>query len=350
MKKILSVLKVAIILVAFFFPFYPVAGLDTFTTEELLAVKEQVKYEVISNPGISGIAVGDGEIIIYRDATLAYPESDLPDALKKVPYRFQESKQLNILDAPPPEVAFPVRRVRPAGGGVSIGHYTITAGTLGTVVCDAKTGEKLILSNNHVLAKVNEGLIGDPIVQPGPYDGGIVGRDTIAVLLRYVKIFRSDGSVFTPDNLVDAAIAKPVSPGLVTTNIINIGEVDGITNAYVGMQVRKMGRTSGYTDRGAVVAVHGTFKVGMDKKGKDVAIFEEQIVVSAGMALPGDSGSLVVDAHSQKAVGLIFGGNREIGLMNRIDLVLYYTETKICDRGKIITSIIIKRLPPNFGR
>ena len=42
-------------------------------------------------------------------------------------------------------------RWRPAPGGVSIGHYAITAGTLGCYVKDATTGETLILSNNLVL-------------------------------------------------------------------------------------------------------------------------------------------------------------------------------------------------------
>ncbi|MCK4828150.1 hypothetical protein KA005_71130, partial [bacterium] len=41
---------------------------------------------------------------------------------------------------------------RPAPGGVSIGHYNITAGTFGATVRCTLTGERYILSNNHVLA------------------------------------------------------------------------------------------------------------------------------------------------------------------------------------------------------
>ena len=59
-------------------------------------------------------------------------------------------------------------RIRPAPGGVSIGHRDITAGTLGCLV--AKNGQTFILSNNHVLANSNEADPGDPILQPGPYD------------------------------------------------------------------------------------------------------------------------------------------------------------------------------------
>jgi hypothetical protein len=79
-------------------------------------------------------------------------------------------------------------KVRPASGGYSLGHFQITAGTIGTCVYDILPGGSTdpnnpvhgvgvpskfyILSNNHVLANVNAGPIGAPILQPGPIDGG----------------------------------------------------------------------------------------------------------------------------------------------------------------------------------
>src|SRR3990172_7884567 len=53
-------------------------------------------------------------------------------------------------------VAFqdPKQKMRPARPGVSIGHYQITAGTLGCLV--SKNGQTFILSNNHVLADSNK--------------------------------------------------------------------------------------------------------------------------------------------------------------------------------------------------
>jgi len=83
---------------------------------------------------------------------------------------------------------------RPAPGGVSIGHYQITAGTLGLVCGDGLKGGLAILSNNHVLAngdgygypRANQG---DPILQPGPFDGGWDPQDRIGLLDRWVKIY-----------------------------------------------------------------------------------------------------------------------------------------------------------------
>ena len=53
-----------------------------------------------------------------------------------------------------------------AGG--SIGHYKITAGTLGGFVED--DSNYYMMSNNHVFANSNQCFGGDPIMQPGPVD------------------------------------------------------------------------------------------------------------------------------------------------------------------------------------
>ena len=61
------------------------------------------------------------------------------------------------------------RRLRPAQGGFSVGHYKITAGTLGTCCYDLSPFPSIpsrfyILSNNHVLANSNDAKLGDPIL------------------------------------------------------------------------------------------------------------------------------------------------------------------------------------------
>ena len=68
-------------------------------------------------------------------------------------------------------------RQRPLRIGVSVGHFTITAGTLGSFAVYRKTGEVVILSNNHVLANENRARAGDAVLQPGKYDGGRRTRD-----------------------------------------------------------------------------------------------------------------------------------------------------------------------------
>ncbi len=75
---------------------------------------------------------------------------------------------------------------RPFRLGDSCGVYTITAGTAGWLV--DKDGQKMLLSNNHVLANVNKAKIGDPILQPGTYDGGTVAACKIGSLHSFAKI------------------------------------------------------------------------------------------------------------------------------------------------------------------
>ena len=64
------------------------------------------------------------------------------------------------------------KMTRPLRIGASIGHFKITAGTLGAFVRSRDDGSVLILSNNHVLANENKAKKGDHILQPGDFDGG----------------------------------------------------------------------------------------------------------------------------------------------------------------------------------
>src|SRR6185369_9726160 len=93
-------------------------------------------------------------------------------------------------------------RRRPLVIGCSIGHFKITAGTLGCFVRDRSTGEILILSNNHVLANENSAIAGDAIIQPGDFDGGKKSTDTIGKLRSFVRLKK------TGKNLVDCAVAS----------------------------------------------------------------------------------------------------------------------------------------------
>lgn len=250
-------------------------------------------------------------------------------------------------------VAYQARtdRWRPAPGGVSIGHYQITAGTLGAFVRDASTGETLILSNNHVMANSNSAAKGDAIIQPGPYDGGAYPGDRIATLERHViiqfqggggepgscsiakstsgllnflaKIVGSTHRVVTTKvsavaNEVDAAVAKPVDGGVIRGDIIDIGVITGTKAASINLPVRKSGRTTGTTS-GMIEMLDATVDVGYG--GSLVATFENQIIASA-MSSPGDSGSVVVDATLPLAVGLLFAGSDVSTIINPIDRVL----------------------------
>lgn len=209
------------------------------------------------------------------------------------------------------------RRVRPAMGGYSVGHYRITAGTLGTCCYDLSPFPSIprkyyILSNNHVLANSNNARIGDPILQPGPYDGGTYPSDLIARLTRFVPIrFISDSN--TPCNYVDAAIAEGDFEDL-NREIYWIGYVKRLYVApKVGDIVQKTGRTTNFTT-GKVTNINAT--VNVNYGGGNVARFCRQIITS-DMSAGGDSGSLVTNLN-EGAVGLLFAGSSTRTIVNNI--------------------------------
>ena len=202
-------------------------------------------------------------------------------------------------------------RFRPAPGGVSLGHYQITAGTLGCLVKDKKSGKVLILSNNHVLANSNKAEKGDPILQPGPYDGGKKPKDLIGYLENWIEInFKKEA------NLVDAALARPKVSGDVRPEIMLIGSPQGLTKAKIGMPIQKSGRTTGYTT-GKVKDISASVKVNYDNQ---TALFRGQILTT-NMSQGGDSGSLVLDMKA-RAVGLLFAGSEQVTILNHINEVL----------------------------
>jgi len=238
----------------------------------------------------------------------------------------------------------PTGRFRPAPGGVSVGHKDITAGTLGCWV--RRNGEWMILSNNHVLANINAAQIGDAILQPGTYDGGVNPDDQIATLEDFVTInmqeLPSDCNVAgnivdllntlsgivgsntrlkavriqTTENQVDAAIARPLREEDADHQILHIGAIKGTASAILGMPIRKSGRTTGYTE-GQVTQVDVTADVSY---GENRTVrFTDQFMAGA-MSQPGDSGSAVLNGNNE-LVGLLFAGSDTSTIMNRIENV-----------------------------
>ncbi|MDD1663254.1 MAG: S1 family peptidase [Methanomicrobiales archaeon] len=237
-------------------------------------------------------------------------------------------------------------RWRPAPGGVSIGHKDITAGTLGCLVRDDQG--TYILSNNHVLANSNAGVPGDAILQPGTYDGGSNPADKIAELARFVPISfllpeppsdcsvgrgaaalanlfaRAVGSrtrlkavrMQVQENLVDAALARPLNPGDLRNDILEIGTIAGLKSGELGMAIKKSGRTTGLTSD-TIQQVDVTANVSYG--GTSVAMFTDQLLAGP-MSKGGDSGSAVVDAGNN-LVGLLFAGSDTTTIINRIENV-----------------------------
>lgn len=334
------------------------------TIEEIRGVLNNRRDELMSKPNVFATGIGykvtkgkqtdrlciKCSVQIKKAREHLSPEALIPEQINDVP-----------TDVDPMGLFFahqnPKGRFRPAPGGVSLGHFDITTGTLGCWV--KKDNELYILSNNHVMANSNSASIGDAILQPGPADGGEISQDQIASLSDFVPInfegengndngngngnggtscptatavsnvlnamasaagsktrikpYRIDPIPHAPDNLVDAAIALPDSADYVDQKILGIGTIAGMREGELGMPVKKSGRTTGFTT-GQIQQIDVTSQVNY---GPNLtATFTNQLMAGS-ISQGGDSGSAVLD-NDNNIVGLLFAGSSTTTLINRI--------------------------------
>ncbi len=309
--------------------------------DRVRGAKEKHERRLLKKPNVVGVGVGKKIVkgqVTEEPAVVVFVERKLPEAqLRKrdVIPKVVEDVKTDVVETGKLKALGTVTlqrartdRWRPAPGGVSLGHYKITAGTLGGLV--RRGGETFILSNNHVLANANDARAGDPILQPGPADGG-TPADAIARLETFVAIRFDPGSgggfmgalrrfaerlgirpaASSPQNFADAALARPLQAALVVDEILGLPRTPGIAEVEAGATVRKSGRTTGVTE-GRVLAMDSTVQIDYDGK---TATYADQIVAGP-ISQGGDSGSLVLDAEGRVA-GLLFAGSDTTTIVNR---------------------------------
>ncbi len=296
-----------------------------------IAAQERFTPALMRIPGVVGTAVG--LLPNGRAAVRVFLESGeargLPAALDGVPVATQVTGRFMALSDP-------TTRQRPAPVGFSVGHPSITAGTFGARVKNG-SGQVFVLSNNHVLANQNDASIGDPALQPGPYDGGTIANDQVGTLYAFQPIDFS----LSGQNTMDAAIAltttanmgnaTPADDGYGLPNAVIWGDAnhDGVfdnKSALLGLNVAKYGRTTKLT-QGQITGINATVEICYEVLFIfciKSAYFVDQIIVEpGGFSGGGDSGSLIVAADpNRNPVALLFAGSSTQTIANRIDLVL----------------------------
>lgn len=325
------------------------------TIEQILQVKNKVQAGLMKKKNVTGVGIGFKETRRKMTGELSL----VVLVTKKI-----ELSELTFKDMVPAEIQGVITDVkevgkivihklrtdrwRPAQPGVSIGHEYITAGTFGAVVRDNTSNKRLILSNNHVLANSNKAQQGDAILQPGPADGGKAPQDRIADLERFIPIIFEESDDKTCSiangvagianfiagmlgsksrltairmesipNEVDAAVATPWGDSI-NDEILEIGVVGGVVEPQLEMRVKKSGRTTAVTE-GIITTLNAMVQVGYGD-GK-TALFENQIITT-DMSQPGDSGSLLLEATTNKAVGLLFAGSDEVTVHSPIQRIM----------------------------
>lgn len=271
--------------------------------------------EKISN-GLSTGVMAVKLLVRVKFSNDSIPEDDmLPETIDGLPVDVEQVGTFRRFASKPN----PRKRFRPARPGCSCGFEDpngqfVMAGTFGAVVTDGATS--YVLSNNHVLADENNLPIGSPIFQPGLLDGGKTSTDQIASLSKFIPLDP------TTMNQVDCAIAEAASASVLSKNILFIGAPNGTADAAIGMDVHKFGRTTGYS-AGRITSVETDVTVGYSMGSVQ---FSNQILIVGHNAQPfsagGDSGSLILERGTNRAVALLFAGSSSHTIANHIGDVL----------------------------
>ena len=188
--------------------------------------------------------------------------------------------------------------------GLSIAHRQGSAGTIGAIVFDRRTGAPFLLSNWHVLQMQeddSEGAIGDEIVQPGPFDDNRVSDNVVGRLVRSHLGFAGDCAVAS----IEGRGFRPEILGLKTIP-------QRVGRAGLGDVVVKSGRTTKVT-RGIVTRIEVQTKMNYGSRQEIIGGFEigplpksdPSIEISSG----GDSGSawLAADGATGRPTDVMLG-------------------------------------------
>jgi len=202
--------------------------------------------------------------------------------------------------------------------GASCAHINVSAGTVGGFVNIGNQGP-YILSNNHVLANVNQGVAGDDVLYPSDFDGGSSPQNKVAELDTYIPLGLGNN---TPND-VDAALA--IIEDAINVDRHNLdgsptgptpSQFAGVMNAILSLEhVWKIGRTTNWTD-GTVLSINQSTTTTYIVNGvRQIAHFTGQISIegtNGHFSRPGDSGSMILNDNNE-AVGLLFAGTNTGG-------------------------------------
>lgn len=290
--------------------------------QELVTASRSVTTNQFASDNILGIGVGIREsagvftgdlsvkVFVREKVSIRRVQNDfvIPETIDGIPTDVTPIGNLQ-------SYSYAFKYQRPVRGGVSCGHTSITAGTIGCLVV-LNDDRLMLLSNNHVLANENNASKGDAILQPGKRDGGKLPNDVIGTLEDFEPID------FASDNLMDAAIAWTALTHVSPQHMTYVANPTPIAAAPL-MTVIKNGRTTQATT-GWVEAIDvDSVSVEYDS---GVARFNDQIAIrglsDTSFSDRGDSGSLIVSSGSKQPVGLLFAGSKTHTFANPIQTIM----------------------------
>lgn len=320
---------------------------------EIKRLKSSKEGDLLKLKGVTGVGVGEkitkgertGETCIRVYVKKKLPKSKLtsaqtiPSEINGVPTDVIEKEF--VLHYAVKEESLRLKAdtgtYDPLTGGISIGPCRsidgyVYVGTLGLVVEDNDSGNKMMLSNFHVMCVDDGWSAGNDQCQPSRVDGGSCPANTVGSIAR-----ASIGGQ------VDAAVAWIDGRGS-NCDIVDIGSVNGTALPVDNEAVRKRGRTTELTygfvdDISLTVAIDYEDGIGVVTLTNQIGI-EVDSSQSTQFGNNGDSGSVVVN-QSNEVIGLYFAGTPDgsYGVANPIDAVFSALNIRLCEATGGITTV-----------
>jgi len=234
---------------------------------------------------------------------------------ERLPRGVRVPKSINGVATDVIVIGRPVFHARPVELGASISRLNGGGGSVGCIVAKSDSSKSYFLTAAHVLALTGDARQGDEVVEPSD---GASGSALIAKLEAFVAL-QSDGLI----NTMDAALAELVRKTDVTNRLPKIGNVNTpAMEPALFQNVRKFGFTTQHTF-GTVTDVSAQMEL---RAASGRPFLYDQVVVVKGadgkFSEGGDSGALVVDALTNRPIGLIIGGKGPRTVITPLDRVL----------------------------
>jgi hypothetical protein len=261
----------------------------------------------------SGSSTGEPAVVVYVTRKLP-PEALHPNELvPRLVVADDAEVRTDVVEAGEPRfVAVDTASYRPVRGGCQIGTALGGSGTAGAVMYDRRDQNVVLLTNNHVLTAP-----GDPTNLPAntavfqPAGGPRIGQSKRVVPMFLAPLGAYDYRWYAT---VDAGIVALDSNVAAAFDVVEVGAHPYVVlPPYEGLEVVRRGFRTQYRV-GTVESVDMTVVVKASngdrcKIGGPDGVFAIRSREREISAMPGDSGSLVVDADGGASRGLVFASD-----------------------------------------
>jgi hypothetical protein len=236
----------------------------------------------------------------------------------------------DVIEAEEPRPFQDTAQYRPLIGGCQI--MTVpSGGTLGSILYDATDYQPVLLTCNHVLTVAGQRNVmpaDTRVFQPGTGSADLVGNTKRIVPWTAAPL----GANYGWDARVDAGIIDPDLNVELNFEVIDLGKHPYVfLPPYVGLDVVHRGATS-LLSEGTVKYIDVAFTLSQSVGGRvKIGGVDNGFAIrrlGGNFALPGDSGSLIVDQNRGAARGMVIGGETAIS-----------GYTYACEMGAIVEAL-----------